>query len=110
MECIVHYPNLMTYIEKEISENNIERIQLAKEKRLRIGGRNQHPQCDQIPDVISKTKHNVHLERYKTYYHDRFCFLKKSIYYLHLKILLQVFHKNTQLQQRLSDFLNYSGF
>ena len=54
MECIVHYPNLTT--EKEISENIIERIQLAKEKRLRIGGRNQHRQCDQILDVISKTK------------------------------------------------------
>ena len=65
MECIVHYPNLMTYIENEISENNIERIQLAKEKRLRIGCRNQHPQCDQISDVISKTKHKVHLECYK---------------------------------------------
>ena len=65
MECIVHYPNLMTYIENEISENNIERIQLAKEKRLRIGGRNQHPQCDQIPDVISKTKHKFHSDCYE---------------------------------------------
>ena len=46
------------------SKNIIERIQLAKEKRLRIGGRNQHPQCDQILS-------------------------KKSIYYLHLKILLK---------------------
>ena len=65
MECIVHYPNLTTYTEKEIPENIIERIQLAKEKRLRIGGRNQHSQCDQISDVISKTKHEVHLECYK---------------------------------------------
>ena len=65
MECIVHHPHLTTYTEKEISENVIERIQLAKEKRLKIGGRNQHPQCDQIPDVINKTKHKVHLECYK---------------------------------------------
>ena len=65
MECIVHYPDLTTYTEKEISENIIERIQLAKEKRLRISGLNQHPQCDQIPDVISKTKLKVHLECYK---------------------------------------------
>ena len=65
MECIGHYPNLMSYAEKEISENIIECIQLAKEKRLRIGGCNQHPQCDQIPDVISKTKYKVHLECYK---------------------------------------------
>ena len=46
MECIVHHLHLTTYTEKEISENVIERIQLAKEKRLKIGGRNQHPQCD----------------------------------------------------------------
>ena len=65
MKCIVHYPNLTTYTEKGISENIIERIQLAKEKRLRIGSRNQHPHCDQILDVISKTKHKVHLECYK---------------------------------------------
>ena len=65
MECIVHHLHLTTYTEKEISENVIERIQLAKKKRLKIGGRNQHPQCDQIPDVISKTKHKVHLECYK---------------------------------------------
>ena len=65
MECIVHYPNLTTYTEKEISEHIVERIQLAKEKILRIGGRNQHPQCDQIPDIIRKAKHKVHLECYK---------------------------------------------
>ena len=46
------------------SKNIIERIQLAKEKRLRIGGRNHHPQCDPILS-------------------------KKSICYLHLKILLK---------------------
>ena len=57
--------HLTTYTEKEISENIIERIQLAKEKRLRIGGRNQHPQCDQIPDVISKTKHKFHSDCYE---------------------------------------------
>ena len=55
----------MTYIEKEFSENIIEGIQLAKEKRLRIGERNQHPQCDQIPDVISKTKHKFHSDCYE---------------------------------------------
>ena len=65
MECVVHYPNLTTYTQKEISENIIEQIQLAKEKRLRIGGHKQHPQCDQIADGISKTKHKVHLECYK---------------------------------------------
>ena len=43
MESIAPYPDLRIYTEKEISENIIECIQLAKEKRLRIGGHNQHP-------------------------------------------------------------------
>ena len=43
MESIAHYPDLTNYTEKEISENIIKCIQLAKEKRLRIGGHNQHP-------------------------------------------------------------------
>ena len=55
----------MTYTEKTFSENIIEGIQLAKEKRLRICERNQHPQCDQIPDVISKTKHKFHSDCYE---------------------------------------------
>ena len=66
MECIVHYPKLTTSTEKEVSENIIERMPLAQEKRLRIGGRKQHPQRDQISDIISKTKHKIHLECYKT--------------------------------------------
>ena len=43
MESIAHYPDLTNYTEKEISENIIKCIQLAKEKRLGIGGHNQHP-------------------------------------------------------------------
>ena len=54
MECIVHYPNLTTYTEKEISENIIENIQLAKEKRLRIGGHKQHPQCIKLQMALAK--------------------------------------------------------
>ena len=66
MECIVHYPNLATYTLQDLSDNIIERVNLAKEKRLRLGGRNHHPQCDQLPDVISQTDHKIHLECYKT--------------------------------------------
>jgi len=63
MECIVHYPNLATYTLKDLSDNIIERVNFAKEKRIRLGGRNQHlHQCEQIPDIICPADHKIYLE------------------------------------------------
>jgi len=40
----------------------------AKEKRIRLGGRNQHlHQCERIPDAICPANHKIQLECYKTY-------------------------------------------
>ena len=38
MESIVHYDNLNYSVLKKLSDTNIERINLAKEKRLQLGG------------------------------------------------------------------------
>lgn len=54
MDCIVHYPNLATYTLEDLSDNIINRVNLAKEKRSRLGGHNHHSQCDNLPDVISQ--------------------------------------------------------
>ena len=45
------------------SSLNIERIQLAKEKRMRIGGTNSHEeQCSLIPLLVNHEIHGIHLE------------------------------------------------
>ena len=62
MECIVHYDNLNYSVLKKLSDTNIERINLAKEKRLKLGGAHHHNQCDQIPSVLNSESHGVHLE------------------------------------------------
>ena len=54
MECIIHYENSSSYsVIKKLSETNIERINLAKEKRLQLGGTHHHFQCDQIPKQLN---------------------------------------------------------
>lgn len=65
-QCIVHYPHLAGYTIKGISDNIINRLNLAKEKRVNLGGLHHHSQCDKLPDVIEKTNHKIHLECYKT--------------------------------------------
>ena len=62
MECIVHYDNLNYSFLKKLSDTNIERINLAKEKRLQLGGAHHHNQCDQVPSVLNPEIHGVHLE------------------------------------------------
>ena len=45
------------------SSLNIERIQLAKEKRMRIGGAYSHEeQCSMIPLLVNHEIHRIHLE------------------------------------------------
>ena len=66
MECVVHYCDLANYTLKQLTETNIERIKLAKNKRLRLGRRHHQPQCDQIPDVIDPNVHKIHVECYKS--------------------------------------------
>ena len=63
MECIIHYESSSSYsVIKKLSETNIERINLAKEKRLQLGGAHHHFQCDQIPKQLNLEIHGVHLE------------------------------------------------
>ena len=45
------------------SSLNIERIQLAKEKRMRNGGAYSHEeQCSMIPLLVNHEIHGIHLE------------------------------------------------
>ena len=45
------------------SSLNIERIQLAKEKRMRNGGAYSHEeQCSMIPLLVNHEIHRIHLE------------------------------------------------
>ena len=64
-QCIVHYPSLEGYTFQDISDNIINRLKLAKEKRINLSGLHHHQQCEQLPDVIEKTNHRIHLECYK---------------------------------------------
>lgn len=69
MDCIVHYPNLKSYSKiKKLTQINIEKIKLAKEKRQQVGGVHYHSQVDIIPEEIDPEKHGIHLEPcYKRY-------------------------------------------
>ena len=63
MECIVHYADQKSYGKiKKLSQINIEKIKLAKQKRQQIGGVHCHSQVDLVPDQIDPEKHGVHLE------------------------------------------------
>ena len=64
-QCIVHYPSLEGYTFQDISDNIINRLKLAKEKRINLGGLHHHQQCEQLSDVIEKTNHIIYLECYK---------------------------------------------
>ena len=63
-QCIVHYPSLEEYTFQDISDNIINRLKLAKQKRINLGGLH-HQQCEQLPDGTEKTNHRIHLECYK---------------------------------------------
>ena len=64
MYCVVYYKNQTKYSNlKNLSELNIDRIQLAKEKCMRIGGAYSHEeQCSMIPLLVNHEIHGVHLE------------------------------------------------
>ena len=63
MECTVHYTNQKSYSKiKKLSDTNLEKINQAKLKRLKLGGANAHEeQVDSIP-VINPDIHEVHLD------------------------------------------------
>lgn len=60
--CVCHYPNKSSYTEiKTLSQNNIDRLTEAKQKRERLGGPNLHlQQVQQIPGNFDLEKHGVH--------------------------------------------------
>ena len=64
MECIVHYTNQKSYSKiKKLGDTNVEKINQAKLKRLKLGGANAHKeQVDNIPDVINLDIQGVHLD------------------------------------------------
>ena len=64
MYCVVHYKNQTKYSNlKNLSELNRERIQLANEKRARIGGAYSHEeQYSMIPLLVNPEIHGIHLE------------------------------------------------
>ena len=63
MYCIAHYKNQTKYSNlKNLSELNIERIQLAKEKRMRIGGTYSHEAQCSISFLANHEIHGIHLE------------------------------------------------
>ena len=64
MYCVVHCKNQTKYSNlKNLSELNNERIQLAKEKRMRTGGAYSHEeQCSMIPLLVNHEIHGIHLE------------------------------------------------
>ena len=63
MDCIVHYSNLKSCGKtKKLTEINIEKINLAKEKRQQVDGVHYHSQVDNIPVEIDLEKHGIHLE------------------------------------------------
>ena len=56
MYCVVHYKNQTKYSNlKNLSELNIDRIQLAKEKRMRIGGAYSHEEQCRNDTFISQS-------------------------------------------------------
>ena len=69
--CIIHYEDQSSYSPtvKKLSAINIARISEAKEKRIKLGGANEHKeQIIQIPDEINPELHGIHLEPcYKRY-------------------------------------------
>ena len=64
MYCVVHYKNQTNYSNlKNLSELNTEKIQLAKGKRMRIGGAYSHEQqCSMIPLLVNHEVHGIYLE------------------------------------------------
>jgi len=64
MNCIIHYENQSKYsVIKKLSPTNVTRILEAKEKRINVGGKNEHrDQIKQIPDEINEELHGIHLE------------------------------------------------
>ena len=64
MYCVVHYKKQTNYSNlKNLSELNTEKIQLAKGKRMRIGGAYSHEQqCSMIPLLVNHEVHGIHLE------------------------------------------------
>ena len=63
MECIIHYTNQKSYSKiKKLRDTNLEKINQAKLKRLKLGGANAHEeQVNSIP-VINPDIHEVHLD------------------------------------------------
>ena len=62
--CIIHYPNQSKYSKlKTLSDTNKEKINKAKELRLRLGGDNHHEdQCAGIPEDFDDAIHGIHYE------------------------------------------------
>ena len=61
---MVHYKSQTKYSKlKNLSELNIERTQLAKEKNMRISSAYSHEkQCSMTPLLVNQKIHGIHLE------------------------------------------------
>ena len=74
--CIIHYKNQSSYSSvKPLSDIKIQRIRDARKKREDIGGSYLHlDQILQIPEIINKEIHGIHLEPcYKRYVNHYIC-------------------------------------
>ncbi len=63
LECVCHYPGKSNYSNeiKTLSQNNIDRLVQAKQKREELGGAHLHlQQVQQIPQTFDLEKHGVH--------------------------------------------------